>query len=308
MAADCTGTPIQIVGPDASAASMVSLREGRCILCQEKSKLTEEHIWANWLKKHIPRIEQTYTSTSIIAGRESKQVSDKDYRDLTLPVLCADCNNRWGSKLHKNTIPILTRLFAGDWWQLSKHEREQLTRWIFLFVTVREYVHPELITTMPAVRREFRRTSSLPKGFYTWIAPCQSENNVLSAWQRAFTTQNRSGEYNADTKITTFVLPNFLICSVFTSNEWCEDDQSSMAGAHSMLNSIGLARLWPTGASFPIEKPRTLVEEMFSATLPLVDLALREPRTILQPGPLKFKFDTDASGVVRASINKDSAT
>lgn len=287
---------------EASQVSLQRLQEGRCILCDEIRPLTEEHIWANWLKKYLPHIDDSMTFESIVNGVSKKEVVDKGYLDSSLKVLCADCNNRWGSKLHTNTIPLLTRLFAGEWSSFSKHERTKLTCWAFLFTAVREYLHPELIAVMPAVRKQFRLHAVPPKGFHLWMAPIVTADGVLATWQRALATHLRTGELKVNTKITTFILPSLVFCAIYTNNEWCEAPQSSIDGAASMLKSLGYVRMWPTSQPIPSEKPPAQGDDGYRNTLPLVELAMREPSPILAPGALQFDVSPDQDGFRRARI------
>jgi hypothetical protein len=76
------------------------------------TKLSGEHIWADWLKKYIPKDMVNHTSAQIrkYADREEQTVKTHggDLRSRKMRVVCEDCNTGWMS-----TIQQAVSLAAG---------------------------------------------------------------------------------------------------------------------------------------------------------------------------------------------------
>ena len=80
---------------------------GRCIFCG----VTQEHMWANWLRSYIPR-ELTRHATSVekVHPRNTEQniqTRTGDPHSRRIKCVCRACNNGWMSRLQENAKPFL---------------------------------------------------------------------------------------------------------------------------------------------------------------------------------------------------------
>jgi hypothetical protein len=115
---------------------------GICLFCRTRSKLTREHIWADWLKHYLPRDRLNHEHMSAVVlprhtKREVKRISG-DPRSRTLRCVCRDCNNGWMGRLQEKMKPTLVDLIEGARREFTPYELFVLRSWISMFVIVAE--------------------------------------------------------------------------------------------------------------------------------------------------------------------------
>lgn len=143
-----------------------------CIFC-EKSNLTKEHLFPDWLQKFIPRTDKHVrhlvrrTFRDEATGKENSIISrgklhrPGDAMSQTLRVVCADCNNGWMSRLQILAKPIVIPLITDDWHKIDRDSQTVLAAWITMIVIVAEYADLMTVAITPEQRREFMN-SRLP--------------------------------------------------------------------------------------------------------------------------------------------------
>lgn len=220
----------------------------KCILCNMDRQLTAEHIFADWIGRATGYTSKYSIATLQTAKTIKQSTTPGNHAERTLKILCNECNNEWGSRLQNKTSPILKPLILGQRYNLSKHEQEQIARWLTCFVMIREFVHPELKTISQETRSKFRKSSIIPRGMAMWMAPFSGTKSNLSTWHRAFITSTpKTQEASPDTHFTILVISNVLFFVFGSSNKaFANPGQLEMHALSAYLNEAGLMQIWPT--------------------------------------------------------------
>ena len=95
---------------------------GTCIFCGTDGKLTREHIWADWLKKYIPKDMPDYRAGTMVLGKPGDPpISDVgkrvggDPRSRRVECVCGSrtfrgkqrgCNDGWMGELQEQAKPV----------------------------------------------------------------------------------------------------------------------------------------------------------------------------------------------------------
>ena len=103
-----------------------------CIYCGRSDHMTEEHIWADWLRQYIPRDMPRHKLVSAVVHSDlSKNTVDirkreGDPHSRKLKIACRDCNNGWMSRLQTNAKPYLVPMLLGKEVSLYKNGQAAL--------------------------------------------------------------------------------------------------------------------------------------------------------------------------------------
>lgn len=148
-----------------------------CIFCGGPPPLTKEHIWADWLKKYIPRdmASHTYRSTIEDEANVDSRVKKRpgDPRSSKVRVVCKSCNGGWMSRLQSRAKPILIPLVVGDKIVLDRFKQETLTAWIAMAVMCSEFFQAGRAAISPLERERFYKTTTIGKNWKIWIGNYQ---------------------------------------------------------------------------------------------------------------------------------------
>ena len=159
-----------------------------CIFCN-KSKLSKEHIWADWLSPYIPNpsshtthLISNYSSISKSLewkpGRHHNREGDPSKRKLR--IVCKKCNNGWMSELQVKAKPILELLIAGKWSDLSKIEQNILASWVTMFVIVYEWTDQSKVALTQEERTYFMNNKFPPDYWNIWIGKYCGQKEIYS--------------------------------------------------------------------------------------------------------------------------------
>lgn len=147
-------------------------RAFKCIFCESPEKLTKEHIWADWLRGHLPRTgERNYHWTRYGGGEiiKGKVHRPGDAHSQRLQVVCGRCNSGWMGSLQEAARPILAPLLQDVWEPLDEHSQRILGRWATMTTMVIEFADPKT-ARVPQTHRDLLRTGAGPlEGWYIWI-------------------------------------------------------------------------------------------------------------------------------------------
>src|SRR4051812_3925000 len=84
-----------------------------CAFCPNTPEsLTGEHVWSDWINRILRAkgCEITYRT-----GRGDYRKQKRKTLDRKIPVVCADCNNKWMSRLeNEHAKPALSDLILQD--------------------------------------------------------------------------------------------------------------------------------------------------------------------------------------------------
>lgn len=239
---------------------------GNCALCGNFSELTQEHIYADWISKIAPGWHVRTANTLTIGRTETVQEVAVQSGQSRIPVLCQGCNNQWGSKLQNRAKKIVKPLICGQWPSLTKHDREELTRWLSCLVMVREFIHPELMVFRANDRKEFRESSRPPSNLAVWVAPFTSTDHDFATWLRCFATDTLQTPIQPDLLLATVVVPQTIFVYVWSRSAVFNELTSPVrASVERYLDRRGFVRVWPTIANWPAQMPPALSTEDFES-------------------------------------------
>lgn len=148
-----------------------------CAFCGLDKRLSLEHVWPEWLLKHVPppdpseRKIRSIGVFSSITGLDD--IQDRDEGPRSTPVLvravCEPCNNKWMSDLENEAKPVLVPLLDGRDLRLKSEEADVLRRWAFKTVTMIEYTAGDRRAVTKEQRRYFFEHRDVPPGVRMWI-------------------------------------------------------------------------------------------------------------------------------------------
>jgi hypothetical protein len=154
---------------------------GKCIFCQSHG-LSKEHIWADWLRTHLPR-EFTHTrhSGSYVIGTKSADPSltSRHIRDVSvrpgdpysqrLRRVCCTCNNGWMSILQSSVKHTLIPHLHGQWPDKGLTDQRILAAWASMFTMVIEFKHAPTIAVPSEQRLYLKNLRIPPDSWCIWI-------------------------------------------------------------------------------------------------------------------------------------------
>ena len=129
-------------------------RKGECIFCKNYGLLTREHIWADWLKKYIPKTMPNYRAGTMIVGRGGRVITRKkriiggDPRSRRVLCVCGSqtyggtrqgCNDGWMKGIQDQVKPIVLPMIEGAASKLNTRQQRLLAAWIAMAVICSEY-------------------------------------------------------------------------------------------------------------------------------------------------------------------------
>jgi hypothetical protein len=152
---------------------------GRCIFCDQLG-LTKEHLWADWLKRFLPRKATTHyhvTSMSRVAGNEvfahepQTKHQTGDIRSRRVKVVCGTCNNGWMGRLQEAAKPKLAQLLRGTWSGLSADDCATISAWAVMFTIIVERLDLSTAAVTAAERKAFSLDRRPPANWMIWAGP-----------------------------------------------------------------------------------------------------------------------------------------
>jgi hypothetical protein len=162
-----------------------------CGFCGARVKLSEEHIFADWLAPYLPDIGPAGHTTSqrmhripgpkgvaalkmkpltVKAKRGILQGRRKPVKSSSLKIVCERCNNGWMSRIQDQVKPILLPMLHGRWpTEISRWDRRILAAWATMFTMVIEFADPATQATTFPDREKFRLNPEPPAGWHVWV-------------------------------------------------------------------------------------------------------------------------------------------
>lgn len=147
-----------------------------CAFCGQSAARSREHIWPDWLLRHIELRKSTMAHTHFaIDGRIlSRRVQSAS--SVVYGKVCAACNDGWMSQLEGSVKPIVSELISS---QPSKgallaEEAHTLAVWAFKTAIVRN-AGTNYRTVIPEGHyRHLYQTKDIPPNVYVDMALCPS--------------------------------------------------------------------------------------------------------------------------------------
>lgn len=204
----------------------------KCIFCGEQgTKITREHVWADWLKSYIPKTDLKHTALSGILEQDGRmeytiRTWGGDARSRRLPIVCLKCNTGWMGKLQENAKYILIPLITGDVKILNQIEQSVLATWSTMAVMVAEYFEPRSVTFTAAERRYLMDRHHPPANVRIWMG-----RYIPGEWNGLWVHRSIriADEFVPSTVDPSLPLPNtqtatFVVGELYLHVVSCEDD------------------------------------------------------------------------------------
>jgi hypothetical protein len=145
-----------------------------CGFC-DNTDVTQEHIWADWLRNVIldSRAQGGMKAFRAEIERAGKTISfPKSDLEMTVGMPCGSCNNGWMSELENTVRPFMTDMvYRGERVLLSDERQCVLVHWAVKTAMVYEFTghaeEPKYFTAEE--RRRFRETRSIPANLWIWL-------------------------------------------------------------------------------------------------------------------------------------------
>ena len=203
-----------------------------CIVCGENSrKLSREHVWADWIKGHIPKDESHHNALSGVVEPDGQLtgVTKKwggDARNRRLKIVCIACNSGWMSRLQENAKPLLIPLMTGKTKVLSQLDQVLLATWVAMAVMVAEHFEPKFAAFTSADRRHLMDKQRPPQNVRIWMG-----RYIRGEWEGMWVHRSLriSNEFIPNPADPTLPLPNtqtstFIVGELYLHVLSCDDD------------------------------------------------------------------------------------
>ena len=239
-------------------------------MCGLVKPLTGEHVFAAWISKLTGYTTSRSSKTLKVGDDFMHSIVEEDHAQIKLPVLCADCNNHWGSDLQNATSKILKPFIVGNWTGLNNEQRQQLARWATCFVMVREFSHPVLVSIDDKARKDFRDSFKIPEGTRIWIAPFEGTERNFTSWHRSFAWNLTAvPPEHRDTYLMVFAISKIIILVFGSSSEQLKySDDLNIFEMDQYVESIGMSQVWPIENEFSAPALGSLSDDSFDWIIP----------------------------------------
>lgn len=163
-----------------------------CMFCQLPKKMTDEHVWGEWVKEHLERTANKHTHANIFSPEPGKlepvdvRIRAGDHIDSTVRTVCEDCNSGWLSGIQAVAKPFLIPLFNGESCVLDSRSVHVLSAWIAMATMTGEHFSREgrRIAITQSDRDWLMNRQSAPAGWAIWIGHYERES-CPTQWVKA---------------------------------------------------------------------------------------------------------------------------
>jgi hypothetical protein len=149
-----------------------------CIFCDAKNPTSEEHILARWIFRALNDININYVENREYTASDGNgvltQLIHVEMSDATIPALCDDCNNHWGSNLQDEVAGTLRPFITGGWHALDDRQRMRVVKWFTSYLMVRQMAADGHDVFTKDHRLNFRKKWQIPDVLNIWMAPINS--------------------------------------------------------------------------------------------------------------------------------------
>jgi hypothetical protein len=187
--------------------SVISMR--KCVFCPS-TKLTQEHVWGNWVNGILPP-EIAFTTR-----RKTSPTGDfKEWRTIglsqTAGVACRACNNGWMSDLETNEAkPAMADMIRyGGPVSLLPRGTASISAWAFKMTVIANSIgvlkeDEPYFSTID--RHNFAKTLQIPSGIQMWLFALKTPGRVTGKFNSHLGRLPIHVKYAFDLYIATFAL------------------------------------------------------------------------------------------------------
>ena len=126
-----------------------------CAFCGQDRKLSDEHVWANWLLKLLPHPTPSENKTRILGStRTGLKVRNEGLMGAPelVKVVCRPCNHGWMATLEEEAMRLLAPMIEGESLRLQVRDQRLLAFWAAKTMTMIEYTDDSTRVTTAAQR------------------------------------------------------------------------------------------------------------------------------------------------------------
>jgi hypothetical protein len=238
---------------------------GICAFCTRYRKLTDEDIFARWMKSVIHRSGyEKHTRGTVRFVRDKTgnlvplQVTYKKpghAASLKVPCVCSDCNNQWMSNLENQNKAVLTALIEGKQMLLFPSQMKKLATWVAKTVMAGEFYDRAKIA-IPQDQRTWLMGNLTPpnEGWSIWIGPYDGPQWAVELAHQtvhlppADPSKRIPGDDTLNTQSTAMILGHLAIYVISTVSEGYPF--FTLRGEN--LNRSDWRRIWPVPTTFEV--------------------------------------------------------
>jgi hypothetical protein len=162
---------------------------GLCPFCQKPGKMSDEHIWGDWLRGEIPFVGRKHFFHSVEVRESGEEITDTRIRagdPLNAQIrVCRDCNHGWMREIQEDARPTLSSMFERDFLLLDRTQQEKLATWVCMSTMASDFLprHEYSIVSNPKERKFLISKRAPPSHWRIWIAHCEAFS-ALGQWLR----------------------------------------------------------------------------------------------------------------------------
>jgi hypothetical protein len=191
-------------------------RRRTCIFCTQQPpavKITNEHVFADWLREIFPRDATTTHSHGIITWplQGSPQVRPAVWvrprqqghsGSKKVGVVCRSCNSGWlSNEIEEAAKPILIPLIAGRDGTLIRHMQRVLATWAVKTTMTAEHINKGKAVVHQSERTWLKDNLSPPAGWFVYAAPYSGTKwRDLGIFQHTSKLEIPTGDHSAPTE------------------------------------------------------------------------------------------------------------
>lgn len=275
----------------------------RCIFCGD-GNLSKEHIFARWLLKYMPDLQDSGSShhVTLFSGENTENLTlvkfdedgplalKGDHRARGLKVVCKSCNETWMSRIQTRVMPVLKPMLVGQWGRVPSIQQRALAAWAVLLTMVFEQADKRTIAVPPEDRKAFCANQTPGEHWLVWAAPFNGIRHNGTVWHRGvgLIPHGKSVDpatERCNTQITAFAVGK---CAFVTLSTQRIDVLPQIAKyARRIAARIGLNRIWPPLRLYDVRmrpwKTTPLGDEEFAHLIPAMSTSLSEDGDLLPP-------------------------
>jgi hypothetical protein len=184
-----------------------------CIFCGRTGKLTNEHVFPQWLLEVIPGDGRVQHEWIAPAGSKSKSRKwTTDVFSLTAKVVCERCNNGWMNDLEEGARPFLESLIRGHGRTLYDHGRQQVAYWALKTAMMVDWAQEPPHQCVPkAYYPELFEVGGILSNCVVWLGACDFAGSADARHrslhlQTEGETSSESGGFGASLKVGHLVI------------------------------------------------------------------------------------------------------
>jgi hypothetical protein len=146
-----------------------------CVFCGATDRrISKEHVWPKWLRKHIELGEGPPVGRSRRHSRGEQVLDHVEWReapiDWQVKAPCKPCNEDWMNDLEGEAREVLPPMLADTRVVLDAVQQHTLAKWGTLRVLMGQHGHPPGKRAVPeGSYHAFYRSRALPSGAQVWV-------------------------------------------------------------------------------------------------------------------------------------------